>query len=280
MPMVLRRSSSTTPPVEAESLRPDALAGLSAVEVARRSIPLGNTRAEVGELLEVAGDLADGHLILEGDLSRFRRIGAGMASGTLTIRGDAGMHLGAAMAGGTIVVEGSVLDGAAAGMRGGLLRVRGSAGDDLGAALPGERIGMREGVILVEGPIGDGAGLAMRRGLIAVSGRAGADLGRGMIAGSIFAFGPVGPRVGAGMKRGTLALFDPNALDLPPTFRPSGSDRPPVATIYLRRLRDWGFPVPPGAFGGTFRRYNGDLNEHGQGEVWAWTPGGSVDESQ
>jgi len=154
------------------------------------------------------------------------------------------------------------------------LRVRGAAGDDLGGAEPGARVGMREGVILVDGPIGDGAGLAMRRGLIAVSGRAGADLGRDMVAGSIFAFGPVGPRAGAGMKRGTLALFGLDGDrpgDWPPTFRPSGRYRPPIATVYLRHLRERGFPVPDRAFAGTFRRYNGDLIARGRAEIWAWT---------
>ncbi len=276
MPITLRWSSATTLPVDAQGLLPETLAGLSAAEVARRPIRLGNGLAEVGDLFEVAGDLAEGHLTLEGDLRRVRRIGAGMESGLLTIRGDAGMHLGAGMAGGTIEVEGSVAAGAAVGMRGGTLRIRGAAGDDLGGAEPGARVGMREGVILVDGSIGDGAGLAMRRGVIAVAGRAGADLGRDMIAGSIFAFGPIGPRAGAGMKRGTLAFFGLESDGdgpghWPPTFRPSGRYRPPIATVYLRQLRDWGFPVPAHAFAGTFRRYNGDLNERGRAEIWAWT---------
>ena len=277
MPLVLRWSDATTLPVVADSLRPEVLAGLSAVEVARRPIPSGNATAEVGDLFAVTGDSGDGRVIFEGDLSRVRRIGAGLSSGHLSIRGNAGMHVGAEMSGGSIDVVGNVAEGAATGMRGGFLRIRGDGGDDLGAALPGARIGMREGVILVEGTIGDGAGLAMRRGLIAVSGTAGADLGRGMIAGSIFAFGPIGPRAGAGMKRGTLALFgleNPRVPGLPSTFHASGVDRPPVATVYLRQLRDWGFPVPARAFGGRFRRYNGDRNERGRGEVWAWIAGG------
>ena len=114
----------------------------------------------------------------------------------------------------------------------------------------------------------------MRRGLIAVSGRAGDDLGRAMIAGSIFAFGPLGARVGAGMRRGTLALFgvpDPADPGLLPTFAASGRYRPPVLTLYLKKLREWGFPVPDPAFSGTFVRYNGDLVEHGRGEILVWS---------
>jgi formylmethanofuran dehydrogenase subunit C len=129
---------------------------------------------------------------------------------------------------------------------------------------------MREGVILVEGSVGDDVGLAMRRGLIAITGAAGDGLGRAMIAGSIFTFGTVGHLAGAGMKRGTLALFglpDPSNPDLLPTFAPSGRSRPPFVTLYLRRLRQWGFPVPEPAFSGMLERYNGDLVERGQGEV-------------
>ena len=274
MPLTLRWADATTLPVDGDGLRPDLLAGLSAAEFARRPILVGNAPAEVGELFRAEGDPADGHLVIEGDLRRLRRLGAGMASGTLTVRGDAGPGLGAGMEGGTVEVSGSVGDGAFAAMRGGLARVRGAAGDGLGGAMPGARAGMREGVILVEGPVGADAGLAMRRGLIAVLGRAGPGFGRGLIAGSLFAFGPVGPHPGAGMKRGTLALFDEAAPDLLPTFRYACRYRPPIATVYLRRLAAWGFPVPPRAFAGTFGRYNGDLIEHGQGEVWAWTPEG------
>jgi formylmethanofuran dehydrogenase subunit C len=272
MPLCLQWIGATTWPVEAEGLRPDALSARAAAEVARLRVPVGNAAAEVGELFRVEGDGADGRLEFEGDLRHVRRLGAAMASGTLSVRGDVGPHLGAGMTGGTIEVAGSAGAWAAAEMRGGLVRIRGTAGDLLGAAEPGSRLGMRDGVILVEGDVGDDAGLAMRRGLIAVSGRAGAGLGRAMIAGSAFAFGPVGPHPGAGMKRGTLALFGATATELLPSFLPSGRYRPPFVTLYLRQLRAWGFPVPDPAFAGTFRRYNGDRVERGQGEVLIWEP--------
>jgi formylmethanofuran dehydrogenase subunit C len=267
MPLRLLWNGSTTLPVEAEGLRPDALAALAPAEVARLRLPVGNATAELGELFRVEGDGADGLLVVEGDLRHVRRLGSALASGTLAVRGDAGSHLGAGMTGGTIEVVGSVGDWAGAELRGGLLRIRGRAGDHLGAALPGSRLGMRDGVILVEGQIGADAGRTMRRGLIAVAGRAGDGLGRAMIAGSVFAFGPIGRRAGAGMKRGTLALFDADTPELLPSFLPSGRYRPPFVTLYLRRLRAWGFPVPDAVFSGTFERYNGDRVEGGQGEV-------------
>jgi formylmethanofuran dehydrogenase subunit C len=113
----------------------------------------------------------------------------------------------------------------------------------------------------------------MRRGLIAVRGGLGVGAGRWTIAGSLFAFGQVGPMVGMGMKRGTIALFgqaDPPNPGLLPTFAPSGRDRPPFLTIYLKQLVAWGFDVPAAVFSGTVTRYNGDRADRGQGEILVW----------
>jgi formylmethanofuran dehydrogenase subunit C len=270
MPWTLRWRSATRLPVEADGLLPTALAAQSPETLARLPVAVGNTTAEVGDLFSIEGNGEDRTIVFEGDLRTVRGIGRGLGSGTIVVRGDAGAELGAEMTGGTIEVEGPVGDYAGAAMRGGLLRIRGTAGRSLGAAYPGSRLGMREGVILVVGAVGPGAGLSMRRGLIAVSGPSGDDLGRALVAGSIFAFGPVGRRAGAGMKRGTLALFgigDPREFEPLPTFAPTGRFRPHFLTIYLRRLRQWGFPVPESAFSNTVDRYNGDLVERGQGEI-------------
>jgi formylmethanofuran dehydrogenase subunit C len=273
MPLILTWLDPTRLPIEADALRPEALAGLAAAEVARLRLPLGNTSAEVGELFRVEGSADDGHLILEGNLRPVRAIGAGMASGRITVRGDVGPRLGLGMAGGEIAVEGSVGVWAGAEMTGGMIRIAGDAGDGLGSALPGSRVGMREGVILVGGSVGEDVGLAIRRGMIAIKGGAGIGLGRSMIAGSVFAFGPVGDLAGMGMKRGTIALFgqaDPDDPGLLPTFAPSGRDRPTFLTIYLKQLRAWGFPMPDPVFSGTLARYNGDRADRGRGEILVW----------
>lgn len=270
MPLSLRWRAATPYTVDAGLLAPDRLQTLTPAEIARLRLGVGDSEAELGALFQVEGSAEDGRLILEGDLRQVDRLGQRMAAGSLTIQGDVGAELGAEMTGGTIEVEGSAGDWAGAEMRGGLLRIRGDAGRWLGSAYPGGRLGMREGVILVEGSVGEDAGLALRRGLIAVAGAAADGLGRGLIAGSIFAFGAVGGQLGAGMKRGTLALFGagPNGPALLPTFAPSGRARPPFMTLYLRQLRAWGFPTPDAAFAGPLDRYNGDLAERGQGEIW------------
>ncbi len=270
MPLTLTLKGPLALPVEGESLRPDALGELSALDVGRQTLRVGNGVAELGDLFTIEGDPRSDHLILEGDLRGVRGIGRGMALGTLDVRGDAGSGLGQGMLGGAITVFGSALHGAGMAMKGGLLRINGSAGHGLGGAEPGARLGMRDGVILVHGAIGDDAGLSMRRGLIAVGGPTGSGLGRAMVAGSIFTFGSVGMNPGSGMKRGTLALFGPEPARIPATFAKSGRDRPPFLTIYLRKLLEWGFPLPEGAFSSVLNRYNGDLAEHGQGEILAF----------
>jgi formylmethanofuran dehydrogenase subunit C len=275
MPLILRWKDATRLPVEAGALRPDALAGMSAAEVARLRVPHGNAPSEVEDLFEVAGDPDDDHIILEGDLRPVRGIGSGMASGRLTVRGPAGPRLAQGMSGGEVTVEGSVGPWAGAEMTGGILRIAGDAGDWLGAALPGSPVGMRGGVILVAGSVGEDAGLAMRRGLIAVGGGAGVGFGRGMVAGSVFAFGPVGMLAGMGMKRGTIALFGQAVAAEPgllPTFAASGRDRPPFLTVYLRKLLSWGFDFPREVLAGTLARYNGDQAARGQGEILVWGP--------
>jgi formylmethanofuran dehydrogenase subunit C len=266
MPLTLSWLGATRLPVEGEALRPELVAGLSAAEVARRRLPVGNRTAEVGELFRVGGEPADGQLVIEGDMRSLSGLGRGMSSGSLHIRGTAGPYLGAEMSGGSILLEGDAGDWAGAAMRGGELSIRGNAGDQLGSALPGARLGMREGVILVHGRIGNEAGRTLRRGLIAVRGDAGDDLGHDVIAGSIFVFGAVGRRPGAGLKRGTLALLGPQPTLLP-TFRLACRYRPVFLTLYLRQLQAWGFPVPGDASGGLVDRYNGDLLAGGKGEI-------------
>jgi formylmethanofuran dehydrogenase subunit C len=69
------------------------------------------------------------------------------------------------------------------------------------------------------------------------------------------------------MKRGTIGLFGPGPVDILPTFASAGRHRFPFLTIYLRRLKEWGFPVPLEVFSRELERYNGDLVEAGQGEI-------------
>jgi len=284
----LRLRDSVTLPVEAESISPDRFAGLSQEEVAALPLLYGRRPVTVGDLFVVEGaDVADiqvgrtsesaSHLVgrasdgeeilLEGDLSHVKRIGQGMASGRITIRGNVGMHLGAEMSGGEIVVHGNAAAWMGAHMSGGVIRVRGDVGPMAGAAYPGEKRGMRGGSILVEGSAGPRVGERMRRGLIAVQGDVGEFSGVRMIAGSLFVFGTLGPRAGAGMKRGTIVALGSIEGDLLPVFHYACSYQPAFLRTYLRHLRGWGLPVTSDHVEGVFRRYVGDITTLGKGEI-------------
>jgi formylmethanofuran dehydrogenase subunit C len=265
----LHYRGTTTIPVEAEVITPDNLAGKSVPEIAALPLQHGNTQVPLGDFFQVEGDAGDRDLVIEGDCGRVKWLGAGMTSGRLTFRGNAGMHLGAEMTGGEIRVHGDAGDWVGAEMRGGRIHVHGKAGHLVGAAYRGSRSGMRGGVILVDGSAGNEVGGNMRRGLIAVGGDVGDFAGVSLIAGSLFLFGRLGVRLGAGMKRGTLAVFSEPPLLLP-TFRFDCVYRPVFLALYLRQLRAWDFVAALPYVDGLCRRYSGDLVGLGKGEVLHW----------
>jgi formylmethanofuran dehydrogenase subunit C len=267
--LVLQYHSTTTIPVEAECLTPDNLAGKTAAEISTLPLQHGNAQVPLAEFFTVAGDANDENLVIEGDCSRVKWIGAGMTRGRITIHGNAGMHLGAEMAGGEIELHGNAGDWVGAEMRGGRIHVHGHAGHLVGAAYRGSRAGMRGGVILVEGNAGNEIGGTMRRGFIAIGGDTGDFVAVSLIAGTVFVFGKPGIRIGAGMKRGTIALFGERP-PLLPTFRFDCLYRPVFMNLYLRQLRAWSFPVKEEFSHGTYRRYSGDLVALGKGEILEW----------
>ena len=253
MPFIIRPLATDTLPIEAEVLRPDALADKTLDHLRRSPVYHGNRQRPLGELFEADGDGSDGQLVLEGDFTRVKRVGENMVSGSITIRGDAGMHLGAEM-------------------RGGLIHVRGDAGHLVGGSYRGSRSGMKGGAILVGGNSGNEVGCGMRRGLIGVGGDVGDFPGFSLIAGTIVVCGAFGVRCGAGMRRGTIvALGGPDQRpELLSSFRHDCLYRPQFLAIYLRQLRTWGLPVDDEALGGQFQRYSGDLVALGKGEVLVW----------
>jgi formylmethanofuran dehydrogenase subunit C len=261
---------NTTIPVEAEWIVPDLLAGKTAREIAGLPVQYGNAPAPLGEFFRVEGDAGDQEIVLAGDCSRVKLVGAGMKSGKMIVEGNIGMHVGAEMQGGSIEIQGHAADWAGAEMRGGALRIRGNAGDLVGACYRGGRVGMRGGAIIVDGNAGNEVGHSLRRGFIAIGGRVGDFAGVSMIAGTIFTFGETGKRLGAGMKRGTIATFGA-APELLPTFRFACRLEPLFLRMYFLWLRDAGFPVADEHARGICSRYCGDLVALGKGEILVTT---------
>jgi formylmethanofuran dehydrogenase subunit C len=256
-------------PVDAASLSPDRAAGLTAHEVSELPLLVGRTEERAGDLFDVDGAGSE-DLVLEGDLSCFSRLGAGMARGRLTVRGSAGPRAGSGMSGGLLRIEGDAASRAGEGMRGGALVIEGSAGDHIGAPLAGQSHGMNRGTILVLGDAGAMAGFRMRRGTIVITGDAGPGAGTAMLAGSLFVFGRLGAGAGALMRRGTIVTarpFDPLSV-----FPEEGRSRRPWLTLYYDAIEAAGVGLPAGARAAEYRRHVGDISGAGQGEILVMEP--------
>lgn len=262
-------------PAEAEQLIPDVVAGKTAEEVRRLPLLVGNRRETVGDWFDVVVDEAEAaapDLLLRGDLVRFKRLGEGMSRGAMVVEGRVGFHAGARMSGGSLTIAGDAGDFLGAHMAGGRLVVHGDAGHYVAAAYRGEKTGMKGGTIVVTGSVGQMVGARMRRGLVYVQGDAGDVAGYNMKGGTVVVGGAPAARVGARMVRGTVAVLGGEPLELLPTFSYACTYAPTFWRVVHRELARVGHAprVGPGV---TFRRYCGDVNEGGRGEVLAAQPG-------
>jgi formylmethanofuran dehydrogenase subunit C len=252
-------------PVEADAIRPDALAGLTAREIAALPVWVGSRRAHVGDLFAVEGEVTD-RLYVEGDLAMVHGLGTGMASGELTIVGNAGRRVAAGMTGGTATVRGDTTDDAGMGMCGGVLRIEGSTGDRLAAADAGASKGMTGGEVIVTGDAGAQVAARARRGLVVVGGNAGAHAAHRMIAGTLVVLGRTGTPAAWGNKRGSLIAL--GTIDVPETYAYACTFEPPHVRLLLQYLRHRrGLPIAERWLTARYRRFCGDAGDPGKGEI-------------
>lgn len=131
--------------VEAELISPDSFAEKSEAEIGAIAVWQGPIESPLSEFFEVeawdeGGPEKGGgtvQILIDGDVSRVKRIGQKMTGGRIEIQGSSGMHLGSDMAGGEILVRGDAGSWAGMNMSGGLLEVEGSVGDHSGSAYRG-----------------------------------------------------------------------------------------------------------------------------------------------
>ncbi len=197
--------------VEAEAITPDMFAGKSLEEILSLPVWEGNTKRKLGDFFEVEGDVAataaEVQIVIDGDASRIKHIGAKMTAGEIVVKGSTDMHAGDEMRGGRIVIEGNADSFTALSMQGGELIIKGYAKDYLGSAPRGEWRGMRGGKITVEGDAGREAGSWMRGGTIHVKGNIASFAGVHMKDGTIIINGNAGMRIGAEMTGGTIIVL-------------------------------------------------------------------------
>ncbi len=270
-------------PVEAEALNPENVTGKNQAEIESLPLLVGNRRERVGDRFDVEvtdetsagpapGEDGLATLLLEGDLTRFKRLGERMAAGRMVVGGPVGFHAGAYMSGGSLTLLGDAGDYLGAHMRGGRIEVRGSAGHFAGAAYRGFTHGMNGGTIIIQGNAGQMAGARMRRGLVAVRGCCSDGPGFGMRAGTVLVGGLSGVRAGAIMARGTVILLTPPPRLLP-THLYNCSYRPPVWPLLLASLAGTDFLLPGIGPEAVFDSYCGDVTEGGRGEILVYRSG-------
>ena len=251
-------------PVEADSICPDKMEGLSLKDISALPLHHGNEQITVGDLFSITGKV-NGEICLEGDTSRFKMVGASMSKGRLLIKGSIGQHVGVAMSGGEIIVGKNADNWVGPEMSGGRITVNGNAGHMVGCAYRGGQVGVTGGEIIIHGNAGNEVGNTMRDGLIAVGGSCGDFTGINMLAGTIIVLGEMGWRTGAAMKRGTIiSMQDTEML---PTFTYACSYRPDFLRLYLRHLRKLGLPIEDAWISGCYHRWSGDSIELNRGEV-------------
>lgn len=259
-----------TPPalrVDARALQPAALCAMTREQVLRLALPHGRDRVALGEWFQVmaqADSAASPALRLEGDLSRFDCVAAGLAAGSVVVQGAVGDGVGLGMSAGVVTVQGHARDLAGCAMRGGTLEIQGDVGDLAASAMPGEPFGMSGGTLLVRGNAGARLADCMRRGTVAVHGNAGEFLASRLVAGTVAIGGRCGAHAGWAMRRGSV-IFVGDAPRAPSTFVPAGSDMAVAWQLLARDLARWGgrfaeLPRRPVA------RWIGDVAVAGQGE--------------
>jgi formylmethanofuran dehydrogenase subunit C len=202
-------------PIEAESITPNNFAGKTTAEIKKLPLYHGKELVNIGSFFDVSGksdELGDTKIVIDGDLSKVKRIGEKMSEGEIIVNGNVGMHVGSNMSGGKITVNGDADDWAGAMMKNGKLEINGDAGHYVGAAYRGFWKGMNNGIIKVSGKVGNealswvnGSGPAKRYPTL-ICGSAGSFLGIHSHGGTIIVEGDCDRCAGADQVRGTIVV--------------------------------------------------------------------------
>lgn len=272
--IILKLKEQPSLPVEAENIIPENFKDKSLEEIYSIPLLLGNQKKKIEDFFRVEiinqddeNKEADNSVkvFLNGDLSRFKYLGQGMTEGEIEIEGSVGFHAGALMKNGSLVIKGDAGDWLGTHMAGGRITVLGSAGHFIGSGYRGKTEGMTGGTILIKENAGRMVGARMRGGLIAVGGDCEDELGYKMLEGTIVVAGNSGMGIGANMKKGTIILL--KTAKLLPVFYYNCNYQPTFWGLLRKDLQSKGFNLLESSENALFKRYRGDANEGGRGEV-------------
>lgn len=233
-------------PIEADTINPDNFASKSKDEIGAILVWYGNAQVTIGEVFDVAVDGSDStentKIVINGDVSRVKRIGQEMSAGEIEINSNVDMHCGSNMTGGKITINGDADSWVGCEMKGGEIVVNGNGSYYVGGGYRGEACGMKGGKITVTGNVRDYLGEHMCGGEIVVKGDAGLLPGISNNGGSIIIEGST-TMPASEMKSGTI-IIKGEAAELMPSFAEDGTED---------------------VDGVTYRKFAGDVNANGKG---------------
>lgn len=244
--------------LEFDNILPELLYDKSLKEIEDTIIYHGNREEKLSDYFDITmeGKCAvpsDCKIIIEGDLSRVKRIGYAMSAGIIIANGDVDFHVGALMSGGHIVVNGDAESYAGQEMTGGLLEINGNVKEFCGSSYAGDWRGMSGGKIIVHGNVGKQLAEYMMGGEIVVDGDCDILAGVHMSGGTISIGGNVNKWVGGQMKKGTI-IINGSLEEMLPSFKLK-------EIIYHPQINNKYYV-------GKYELYLGDQGVNGKGQLW------------
>lgn len=232
--------------LEAECIIPENFAGSSSDEISNITVFLGNKKRKISDFFEISGEIAKDkekqRIILEGNLSKVKRIGEYMNGGEILINGSIGIHLGEFMQSGKITVMGNANSWIGTSMAGGEILIEGNAQDYIGCAKRGENKGMKGGRIIINGNTGTEIGSYLVRGEIMIKGMAESFVSSYAKGGKITVGKISKNRIGYLMKTGEIFVLDSDF----------------IVPFYFNHLMD----------NAEYSVYQGDLGIDGKGLIY------------
>lgn len=208
--------------LEVEAILPENFVGKTLDDISNILVFLGNKRRKISDFFELTGEIAkdveEQRIVLDGDLSRVKRIGESMNGGEIFINGSVGIHLGEFMHGGKITVAGNARSWVGTSMTGGEIMIDGNARDYIGCGRRGENKGMKEGRITINGNAGTEIGSYIAGGEILIKGRADSFVGSYARGGKITVGEVSKNRIGYSMKKGGIFVLDSD-FEIPFNFK-------------------------------------------------------------
>lgn len=233
-------------PIEADTVNPDNFAGRTKKEIEAVLVWYGNGQCPLGDFFTVEVEGSDSventKLVIDGDVSRVKRIGQGMSAGEIEINGNVDMHCGFGMKGGKITINGDADSWLGCEMKGGEIILNGNATYYVGSGYRGESCGMRGGKITVNGNTKDYLGEHMCGGEILVTGDVGL-LPAISNNGGIITIEGNATMPASEMKNGTV-IIKGEVSDMLPSYKEDGTEE---------------------VEGVTYRKFVGDVNAGGKG---------------